>query len=288
LTKSRVIRCFLCIALLFTVFGGLVINGVLAQGEGDLEVTTEFPVLKGKSGDSFEYTVSVMWRGTEAKEFNLTTETPPNWQATITRAYPESEVAAVRLEAFRDYPEKFEVNFFPVAWRRPEPGEYVATLNIIADDGTVQESIDLKAIVTAIYGFRLVTSSGRLDIEAVAGEDNVLSLAVANSGTAAIKDITFSSTSQQDWSVTFSPSKIDSLEPGSVQEVTVIIKPPRTGAIAGDYNILLSANSEDYTPDSLRIRVTVLTPGMWGWISIIIVVVVIAGLGVLFWRLGRR
>ena len=70
--------------------------------------------------------------------------------------------------------------------------------------------------------------------------------------------------------------------------MTVIIKPPRTGAIAGDYNILLSANSEDYTPDSLRIRVTVLTPGIWGWISIIIVVVVIAGLGVLFWRLGRR
>ena len=50
----------------------------------------------------------------------------------------------------------------------------MATLNIIADDGTVQESIDLKAIVTAIYGFRLVTSSGRLDIGAVAGEDNAL------------------------------------------------------------------------------------------------------------------
>jgi len=288
LTKSRVICCFLCVALLFAVVGGLAVSRVHAQGEGNLDVTTEFPVLKGKSGDSFEYTVSVMWRGTEAKEFNLTTVIPPNWEATITRAYPESEVAAVRLEAFRDYPEKFEVNFFPVAWRRPEPGEYAVTLNIIADDGTVQESIELKAIVTAIYGFRLVTATGRLDAGAVAGEDNALSLAVANSGTAAIKDITFSSTSQQDWSVTFSPSKIDSLDPGSVQEVTVIIKPPRSGAIAGDYNIILSANSEDYTPDSLRIRVTVLTPGIWGWVSILIVVVVIAGLGVLFWRLGRR
>jgi uncharacterized membrane protein len=36
------------------------------------------------------------------------------------------------------------------------------------------------------------------------------------------------------------------------------------------------------------LRVTVLTPTVWGWIGLIIVVLVIAGLGVLFMKLGRR
>jgi len=32
----------------------------------------------------------------------------------------------------------------------------------------------------------------------------------------------------------------------------------------------------------------VLTPTIWGVVGILIVVVVVAGVGVLFWRLGRR
>jgi len=32
----------------------------------------------------------------------------------------------------------------------------------------------------------------------------------------------------------------------------------------------------------------VLTPDIWGWMIILIIVVVIAGVGVVFWRLGKR
>ena len=37
-----------------------------------------------------------------------------------------------------------------------------------------------------------------------------------------------------------------------------------------------------------QIRVTVLTPTIWGWVGVIIVVLVVIGLMVMFWRLGRR
>jgi uncharacterized membrane protein len=39
---------------------------------------------------------------------------------------------------------------------------------------------------------------------------------------------------------------------------------------------------------TLALRVTVSTPTIWGWVGIIIVVLVIAGLAVLFVKLGRR
>jgi uncharacterized membrane protein len=38
----------------------------------------------------------------------------------------------------------------------------------------------------------------------------------------------------------------------------------------------------------MQVRVTVLTPSIWGWVGIIIIVVVIVGLALLFMRLGRR
>ena len=90
------------------------------------------------------------------------------------------------------------------------------------------------------------------------------------------------------WSVTFSPEEIDSLPVGSTREVEVNIKPARK-TIAGDYMVTLSAEPEDERAfGSVDIRVTVLTPTIWGWVGVGIVVLVIAGLAVMFWRLGRR
>jgi len=80
---------------------------------------------------------------------------------------------------------------------------------------------------------------------------------------------------------------VESLEPGLAQEVTVTMKPPDK-VIAGDYAITLFADSEEYSADPLKMRVTVMTPTIWGWVGILIVLAVIAGLAVIFRRLGRR
>jgi len=63
--------------------------------------------------------------------------------------------------------------------------------------------------------------------------------------------------------------------------------PPPTKTIAGDYNISLRAIGERAS-DNIELRVTVLTPTIWGGAGIGIAVAVIAGLAVLFKRLGRR
>ena len=64
-----------------------------------------------------------------------------------------------------------------------------------------------------------------------------------------------------------------------------ILAPDRT--IAGDYSLGITANSPEVTK-SLDFRVTVSTPTIWGWIGFGIVGLVVLGLAVVFFRLGRR
>ena len=64
-----------------------------------------------------------------------------------------------------------------------------------------------------------------------------------------------------------------------------ILAPDRT--IAGDYLLTLTANSPEVNK-TVDFRVTVSTPTVWGWIGFAIVALVVLGLGVVFFRLGRR
>ena len=68
-------------------------------------------------------------------------------------------------------------------------------------------------------------------------------------------------------------------------EVTIT---PAAQALVGDYSVGLSADGEKGSSKTVELRVSVKTSAAWGWVGIIIIVVVIAGLGALFLRLGRR
>lgn len=65
---------------------------------------------------------------------------------------------------------------------------------------------------------------------------------------------------------------------------------PAGKTIAGDYLITLKAipGNASISARDLELRITVLAPAIWGWVGVAIVLVVIAGIGVIFRRLGRR
>jgi len=130
--------------------------------------------------------------------------------------------------------------------------------------------------------------SGLLSTNAIAGKDNDFTFKVVNDGSSPIKDIKLSSTGPTAWKVTFSPDTIGTLDAGQTQQVHATINPPSDKTVAGDYNVILTASGDSANSSTLTVRVTVLTPSIWGWVSIIIVAIVIIGLVVLFWRLGRR
>lgn len=310
MSKSRAVHYLLGLILFFGMLGGSAEDGVvLAAPEASngsflsspnqeepqikekLEIIAKYPVLTGKSGDEFEFALELMWHSNEYSVFDIAVSGPPNWSVSTLgglgkKVEMTSRIGLQPLEPGKTYPtETIYVKLAPLKGRKPEPGEYMATLEL--SSGDIHETVELKAVVTALYQFDFYPATGLLNSEATAGEDNYLSVWVENTGTATLDSIRLSSSKPQGWSITFNPDEVKSLEPGLAQEVKVVIKPPRK-TIAGDYAITLSADSELFSADPLKLRVTVLTPTIWGWVGILIVIAVIAGLGVIFRRLGRR
>ncbi|MDD5082178.1 MAG: NEW3 domain-containing protein [Dehalococcoidales bacterium] len=289
MSRSRLVRCLIGSITLLFLIAGLFPGGVVqAQAVGTLDLTVDFPSVRGKSGDEFIFWVSVTWNGSEAKGFTVDVTAPPQWAASVTKTNQDVQIGGLRIEAFREYAEKIDVKLAPLPGISPEPGEYTATLTVASESGDISKTLDLKAIVTARYEFDISTPSGKLNVEAVAGQDNQVPIILTNTGSTPIENITFSSSKPENWSIVFSPDRVSPLEPGSPQEVMVTIKPPRNRTIAGDYGINLVVESKEFTPDSLLLRVNILTPAIWDWVGILMVVVVVAGLGSLFWQLSKR
>ena len=299
--RSRAVCYLLCLGLLLAMLGGLAGGVALAAQESSsgsfslppnqtlpedkLDLSCKYPVLRGVSGHTFEFLVTTKYMGKKDRVFDFTWEEPPQWMVAITGKYEQEEIESFTMKTFEAVPPEFKVRFGPVAGYAPEPGEYPLTLTATSEE--VKVTIELKAVVTARYEFEMIPATGRLNAEVTAGEDNHLSILLINGGSAAIEDITFISSKPEGWSITYNPETIESLGAGLVQEVDVVITPPDK-TIAGDYAITLRSEGKPELSDSLELRVTVLTPTIWGWIGVIIVVVVIAGLAVLFGRLGRR
>ncbi len=306
MSRIRVICYFLCFVLFCSVIGSLAgdrvalatqesssgsfllpVNQEQSSPEGKLELGCRYPALRKIAGETFAFEVELKWNGSEFRKFDLATTVPPMWMALIVEKAAGMEISAIELEPGKTYPDAIYIGFSPLPNELPEPGEYVVTLEV--SSGGIKERLDLTAVVTALYRFAFFTETERLNIEATAGEENHISLVVANTGTAAIKSITFASSKPYGWTVTFNPEELESVEAGLQQVIDVAIKPPRK-TIAGDYMLNMKAVSREtyISTRELDIRVTVLTPTIWGWVGILIVLAVIAGLGVMFRVLGRR
>jgi len=87
--------------------------------------------------------------------------------------------------------------------------------------------------------------------------------------------------------VEFKPDKIDTLAPGELKQVDVVLTPNKD-ALVGDYSVNLEARGDQQSSSSAEFRVTVKALEVWGWVGILLIVVVLGGLVVMFRYLGRR
>ena len=294
-----VVGFIFCLAL----SGGLMNPQMLmAQPEGqdssvkeEIKLDTKYPIRTGASDTLFDFSVELLYTGgDEPLIFDLFVEGPEGWQVQIRQsAHEDKEIVAIRLDPTTSYPDTIAVVALAPFWIYPEPGDYPITMR--AKSGDIEGSLVLTARITARYGLSVETKNERLNIKATAGKESDLTLIVTNIGTASLDKVTFSSTeprgiADEEWSTTFQPEEIESLSPGSEQEITVTIKPPPK-TIAGDYMVTLRFLSDPTTaqgPSSQDIRVTVGTSTAWGWIGALIVIAVLAGLYFTYRRFGRR
>lgn len=246
-------------------------------------LSTPNPSIEGPAGEDFKFTVYVSNETGEERDIVLSSVHPANWTVTFMPSYELTLIRAIHLGAGEKKSLAVTVSPSPDA----EAGDYGIVVG--ATSGTYWQSLNLGAVITGTYIFDLSTSDGLLNLDASQGGWAAVTMIVTNEGSGPLTGMGFASNKPSGWEVVFEPSEIPVLSPSAFREVSVGIKPP-ADAIPGDYSITLRAftGSPHVTSDKLELRVTVFGSIMWGLFGVLIIVLVIAGLLVIFWRLGRR
>lgn len=262
-----------------------------AENEENITLTSQYPALQGSAGQTFTYEIALNYSGsTETKFFEFNVTVPEGFYYRVQKTTGTEEIPGISIDPTETYPEpKMKVVVGSYPWMPPEPGEYSIVVEAVS--GNVRGSIELTAIITEQYEISLSTPSGRMNTEAQVGKENTFIMEVANTGSTTLEGIEFESSIRGNptgWEIDYQPETIDTLVADDSREITVTIVPPDK-TIAGDYEITFTAQPDSGdASDSMEIRTTVLTPTIWGWVGVIIVILVVAGLIFMFWRLGRR
>jgi uncharacterized membrane protein len=246
-----------------------------------IQLTTAYPIMRGPSDTKFEFSLDVNNKSDSEKTFNLSAHGPEQWEINFKPSYEQKLISSLRMKA--DETKTVAVEITPL--KDAKAGTYPITVQVSAGD--MKAETKLTIVLTGTYKLDAGTPSGVLSLDALAGKPANMSFYVKNTGSAANRNISFTSFKPENWKVEFKPDKLEALEPGQLKQIEVTIT-PAAQALVGDYSVGLSVDGEKGSSKTLEMRVSVKTSAAWGWIGIVIIVVVIGGLSVLFIVLGRR
>jgi uncharacterized membrane protein len=248
---------------------------------GGIKVSSQYPVLGTGSGQTLKFTVDLKNETNKVLPTSLVAQAPQGWNVRFKPQYGDQQISSIQLKENGSETLSVEIDT-PF---NAEAKEYPVT--ILARSGAFEASTSIKVSLKGTQDLKMGSLAGTLNAALTAGNKTPIDFVVGNAGTAPIRNLGFVTKKPSDkWSVEFKPDKIDALGPGEVRQIKMeILAPDRT--IAGDYMMTLTANSADLTK-SVEFRVTVSTPTIWGWIGFGIVGLVVIGLAVVFFRLGRR
>ncbi len=291
--NKKIKTLVLALLTVFTLSILMMVPSMVFAQEEDIEEETvpeelsfdiSYPEIRARAGQAFEFRADLNYQGDgeDSRTFDITWEAPEGWNVSVKPAAGQAEISALNLDPGSR--ENLSITATPLV--RMQPDEYPITVIVQDEESGLEAAAEFKAIITAFYELDLRTKTGRLSTEINSGQDNRYNLLVENKGTAPIENLTLAATPPEGWNVDFEENEIEILEAGATKElVTTIRTQERT--IAGDYMVTFNATSANST-DSIDLRVTVLTPTIWGWLGVAIIVVVIGGVAVIFARLGRR
>ncbi len=248
------------------------------NGEGSF--TTEYPEQQGASGTAFSFDGTIINNRATAQSYALSAQAETGWQVSFTPSGESSQVASINVDPGSS--QGLTISITP-----PETikeGEYTIPCTAISADETL--TMDLKVIITGSYEVVLSTPSGNLSVDAYANQEKKVTLTVTNTGNTDLENLNLSSSASTDWEVSFDESTIDLLEAGTSKEITATIKPSQD-SITGDYVTQITV-SNDIVSSSAQFRVSVKTRTSWGITAVAIIVLLVAGVCVVFRKYGRR
>jgi len=252
---------------------------VSQEAAGDVTLTTNAPSLTGASDETFTFSLTFRNDTPEDLTVSATGEGPAGWSVDTTLT-AESQAASVEVQAGSTT--NISVGVTPPAG--VAAGTY--PIRVTANAGAREVAGDLAVVITGSFEMSLSTPGNLLSTRGSAGSQIRQQLEITNTGTSPLENVTFSSSQPSEWTVTFEPETVESIDPNTTETVTALIT-PSGDAIAGDYVVTIRSNATDAN-DSIELRVTVETSLLWGIVGVAIIVAVFVGLAWVFRRYGRR
>ena len=248
---------------------------------GGIKLTSQYPVLTTASGQTLKFTVDLKNEINKPLTTSLVAQPPQGWTVRFKPQFGDQQISSIQLKENASETLSVEIDTPATA----EAKEYPVTVQARA--GAFEASANIKVSLKGTQDLKMGSLAGTLNTSVTAGTKTPIDFVVGNAGTAPIRNLGFVTKKPSDkWTVEFKPDKIDSLGPQEVKQIKMeILAPDRT--IAGDYLLTLTANSPE-TNKYVEFRVTVSTPTIWGWVGFGIVGLVVLGLAIVFFRLGRR
>jgi uncharacterized membrane protein len=245
-----------------------------------VNITTSYPVLQGPTDAKFEFSLEVENKTDKDSIFNLGVTGPKDWDVNFKPAYEDKYISSLRLKAGQSQSVAVAVKPYALA----EPGKYPIAVKVSSPEAKAEA--ELTVVLTGTYKMDVGTATGLLSLTAMRGEPANISFYVKNSGSATLEDVHFISVKPENWKVDFKPEKLESLAPGEMKQIELIIT-PAAQALVGDYSVGTVVEAQKITKN-LEFRVSTKASSAWGWIGIGIIVLVLLGLVSLFVFVGRR
>jgi len=245
-------------------------------------LTTEYPAIRAQAGTSYTFQVDLRNESDTKRVFALSSNPPDGWKVNVQPSLESKQVGSFPVEAGASLKIDVEVE----VPKEVETGTY--KVPVVASAGAVMARLDLELEVIGDYELSVSTPTGLLSADLTAGRENPLELEIKNTGTVPLEGITFSHAAPPGWSVTYSPERVDLINPGESLKVTAKVTPDEK-ALAGDYLLSISARTDERSAsDSAEFRVAVRTSTLWGLAGLSVLASVGGGLWWIFHTYGRR
>ena len=260
------------------------------EEERQVTLRSSFPFLRGPASSQYEFEIVIRNETGEERSFTLSAnvvgednEPQQDWDISFKPAFGEEKIIS-SVSVPDNLSENVDVRVTPP--RFALPGNYLIPVEVISEDEVYQASGALQLTIRGRGELLLTTTTGRLNINATAGDPTNAVTRLTNIGTGDLLDIDFLADAPEGWELKWDFTSYPKLEPNFQIDAPLTITPPGD-AVPGDYLLTLRVRNADST-DSLDLRVTVAQSTIWGWLGIVLVLAVLGGLVGLVWRLGRR
>ncbi|WP_242955679.1 COG1470 family protein [Lachnoclostridium sp. An196] len=247
-------------------------------GQGSFEA--EYPEQEGASGTAFSFSTTLVNNSAADQSYSLSAQAPAGWQVSFQPSGESTQVASIEVAAASS--EGLTVSVTPP--ENVEAGDYTIPISATSASDTLET--ELTVTITGTYALELSTPSGLLSFDAHANRESDVTLSITNNSNVDLQNITLTSSAPTDWTVTFDESSIEVLEAGATQEITAHVT-PGDSAMTGDYVTTITASCSE-TSDTAEFRVSVKTDTIWGIVAIVIILALVAGVGAVFKKYGRR